>query len=47
MTPVYASLAASHGKASDCIGCRACERNCPQKIKITDWLAKTAQALEH
>jgi len=46
MTPVYASLAASHGKASDCIGCRVCERNCPQKIKIADWLAKTAQALE-
>ena len=46
MAPAYASLAAAHGKASDCVGCRACERNCPQKIKITEWLAKIAQALE-
>ena len=46
MTPVYDSFAASRGRASDCIGCRACEQNCPQKIQITDWLAKIAQALE-
>lgn len=46
MTPVYASIAQSNGKASDCIHCRACERNCPQQIPITKWLKEAAKALE-
>lgn len=46
MTPVYASLAQSNGKASDCIHCRACERNCPQRIPIAQRLEEVAKALE-
>jgi len=44
--PVYASIAQTNGKASDCIHCRACEKNCPQQIPITKWLEKVAKALE-
>lgn len=44
--PVYASIAQTNGKASDCISCRACEKNCPQQIPITQWLEKVAKALE-
>lgn len=46
MEPVYASVAQANGKASDCIRCRACERDCPQQIPITQWLRKVAQAFE-
>ena len=44
--PVYASITQTNGKASDCIHCRACEKNCPQQIPITKWLEKVAKALE-
>lgn len=46
MGPVYASIAPANGKASDCIRCRTCEKNCPQQISITKWLKKVAIALE-
>lgn len=46
MKPVYASIAQSSGKASDCINCRACERNCPQQISVTKWLKEVAKSLE-
>ncbi len=35
-----------HGKASQCIGCRQCEEQCPQHIEITQWLEKTKEAFE-
>lgn len=44
--PVYNGLAEAYGKASDCIKCRLCEKNCPQKIKITYWLEETAKVFE-
>ncbi len=46
MTPVYAAIAQSNGKASDCIRCHACERNCPQQIPISQRLQEVAKALE-
>lgn len=44
--PAYRQMSVKNGKASDCINCRNCERNCPQKIDITGWLKKVAEALE-
>lgn len=44
--PVYAGITKLHGKASDCIKCHLCEKNCPQKIQITHWLKETAKVLE-
>jgi uncharacterized protein len=34
----YLNLASTHGKASDCIGCKACEKACPQHLTIVDYL---------
>lgn len=42
----YANLAAVHGKASDCIGCGRCERNCPQRLPIRELLKQVAVVLE-
>lgn len=44
--PVYDRLAEKHGKASSCIGCKQCESRCPQFLKITDYLPKTAEIFE-
>ena len=46
MGHAYQSLARTFGKASACITCRACERNCPQKLPITDHLKSVAKAFE-
>ncbi len=46
MEPVYAAVAQVNGKASDCIRCGACEKNCPQQIPIAKWLENVAKALE-
>lgn len=42
----YASLSATHGKASDCIGCGQCERVCPQHLPIIENLKKVAKHFE-
>jgi len=34
------------GKASDCIGCGVCEKNCPQMLPIRDYLQKVKEVLE-
>ena len=46
LQPTYAQIAQAHGKASQCIRCRACEAHCPQKLPITEWLPKVAEAME-
>lgn len=44
--PAYGRLAQTHGKASQCIGCRQCESHCPQKLPITETLRKAADIFE-
>ena len=39
-------LTVDHGKASDCIGCGACEMSCPQNLPIRDYLAQIAERFE-
>jgi len=33
--------------AGECVQCRACERKCPQKINISDWLRKVEETLSN
>lgn len=42
----YETYAGTHGKASECIGCRKCEKICPQHLKITDYLKQVAETFE-
>lgn len=42
----YGNYAQTHGKASDCIGCRNCEQNCPQHLEIVKALKDVAASFE-
>jgi len=46
ITPAYEQLVLRSAKASACIGCRACEANCPQKLTISEYMKKVAQAFD-
>ncbi len=42
----YANLTQTHGRASECIGCRKCEKSCPQHLPIVESLRKVAEVFE-
>lgn len=42
----YQKAVSSGGKASSCIGCKQCERVCPQHLNIIDSLKQCANVLE-
>lgn len=44
--PVYERSTMQRGKASDCVVCRQCEKNCPQQIAISQWMPKIAAVME-
>lgn len=44
--PAYNAFVQQHGKASDCVGCKSCERHCPQHISIADHLTQVAKVFE-
>jgi len=45
-TVYYANLSETHGKASQCIGCGLCEKNCPQNLRIRELLQRITITLE-
>jgi predicted aldo/keto reductase-like oxidoreductase len=42
----YGNYAQTYGKASDCIKCKQCERQCPQHLPITTSLKDVAETFE-
>ena len=43
---IYHQLIATHGKAVDCIGCKQCERKCPQHLPIIQYLKEFAENID-
>ena len=46
ITPVYDRLTVENGKASCCVGCKSCERNCPQTLPIFEYLKQVSNAFD-
>lgn len=46
MQNVYDAMGRTGGKASACLNCKQCEKNCPQKIAITEHLPRVAKVFE-
>ena len=42
----YYNLTQTHPKAGDCIGCRQCEKHCPQHIEITRNLKEISEKFD-
>lgn len=42
----YRKATGSGGRVSECINCGQCERVCPQRLKVTDYLKQCAEKLE-
>lgn len=47
LEPLYQEISLTRGKASECVGCGACEGSCPQKLPIMETLKKVAEAFEN
>ena len=43
----YGVYTKDHGKASDCIKCGKCEKECPQRLAVRDLLARAAGMFEY
>ncbi|MGD9503977.1 MAG: aldo/keto reductase [Syntrophobacteraceae bacterium] len=43
----YLNLASTHGKASDCIACRACEEACPQHLEISELMKDVSKTFDN
>lgn len=44
--PVYEKLMQASGRAASCIGCRRCERQCPQRLKIPEYMQEAAKVFD-
>lgn len=42
----YRHYTLAHGKASDCIGCKKCEKSCPQHLPVVEYLKQVAECFE-
>ena len=42
----YGVNTTDHGKAGDCIGCKQCERACPQHLPVAELLTQVAGVFE-
>ena len=43
----YGNISRNHGRASDCVGCGECERNCPQHLRISGIMEDVAELFEN
>ncbi len=43
----YLNLSSKHGKASDCIACKACEQACPQHLPISELMKDVSETYDN